>query len=681
MRLLCVLAGLLSAAILGEPVNKDAAAAAADKLSLALSDVSGSSDKLEKAAAAVEDTPSKDDKAKRSPIAATAVYGASPQHHGQYVIRHGDDAPEVGPEYLALLQQYLVEQPEPQHQIAGRQQHQRTHLHQQPERHYQNQPIQRVRIGALLEQELVKLIEKQPVQHKQAIPLDVEQYHVETTAPRRVPAQALVQQHQYQPQLQQHQQQLYYPVEEVQIPARAQPQHHHHQIQHHQAAAAAAAAAQQHQHQQQQVVVSHHRQPQPQAQVHQHVQVTPEPITIQHPDEVQHVVRPQPQSLRYHQSIPIQYGYEDEQQVQHQQQSPESIVRAQQSAEQQALAFHKIAQAAHYKHQDDALEQIRVANEKHRQQSALEQIKQGEQVSEAGRQERVQPKDPEGAYKAHLKAQATALVAEHRRAHEAAEYKAHADAILKLQAQQQAHLRAQEEAHRYALNFEKNQARAQAQAQAIANAQALALYNAHKAARAKAQQEAKQAAKAQHDAKKLDPDNAPVVQYLLPNKVPLPAPEEYLPKAAEALRESALQEKRLKQQQKAAAVAQQQHHHQHQHQAQPIKHQQQQIFEIDPNLLRGFPAKLDEQTQELTFLVDADYFRKIQAQQRGEASEQQPARAVLRPASRYQSIEEEPAQRQQHQHQTAHRYQSYHHSGQINPDKIALLVPVEPQQP
>ncbi|CAB0033945.1 unnamed protein product [Trichogramma brassicae] len=488
------------------------------------------------------------------------------------------------------------------------------------------------------------------------------QRHHDVCLPRRWSS------NQYQPQPQQHQQQLYYPVEEVQIPARAQPQHHHHQIQHHQAAAAAAAAAQQHQHQQQQVVVSHHRQPQPQAQVHQHVQVTPEPITIQHPDEVQQVVRPQPQSLRYHQSIPIQYGYEDEQQVQHQQQSPESIVRAQQSAEQQALAFHKIAQAAHYKHQDDALEQIRVANEKHRQQSALEQIKQGEQVSEAGRQERVQPKDPEGAYKAHLKAQATALVAEHRRAHEAAEYKAHADAILKLQAQQQAHLRAQEEAHRYALNFEKNQARAQAQAQAIANAQALALYNAHKAARAKAQQEAKQAAKAQHDAKKLDPDNAPVVQYLLPNKVPLPAPEEYLPKAAEALRESALQEKRLKQQQKAAAVAQQQHHHQHQHQAQPIKHQQQQIFEIDPNLLRGFPAKLDEQTQELTFLVDADYFRKIQAQQRGEASEQQPARAVLRPASRYQSIEEEPAQRQQHQHQTAHRYQSYHHSGQIDPD-------------
>ncbi|CAB0042413.1 unnamed protein product [Trichogramma brassicae] len=326
MRLLCVLAGLLSAAVLGEPVNKDAAAA--DKLSLALSDVSGSSDKLEKAAAVVEDTPSKDEKAKRSPIAATAVYGASPQHHGQYVIRHGDDAPEVshnkytiiqyvsdsyvivfmasaaaaaavvearrvreqdveaavaafiscqnrsqlcksscddddyderpcasfflvkssntrqacicsqhqartyiiaihacnrllfrkierkmlrvnvesncqqacihtracdpksrpnelgepkmqsncrvGPEYLALLQQYLVEQPEPQHQIAGRQQHQRTHLHQQPERHYQNQPIQRVRIGALLEQELVKLIEKQPVQHKQRIDVDFE---------------------------------------------------------------------------------------------------------------------------------------------------------------------------------------------------------------------------------------------------------------------------------------------------------------------------------------------------------------------------------------------------------------------------------------------------------------------------------------------------------------------------
>lgn len=108
---------------------------------------------------------------------------------------------------------------------------------------------------------------------------------------------------------------------------------------------------------------------------------------------IQQVDPQQPQQLRYHQSIPIQYGYDNEQQIRDQQQSPESIVRAQAQAEAQALAFQKITQAAHTKHQDSALEEIRVANEKYKQEqqstSALEQIRQGESVSEAGQQERV----------------------------------------------------------------------------------------------------------------------------------------------------------------------------------------------------------------------------------------------------------------------------------------------------
>ncbi|XP_014204272.1 putative mediator of RNA polymerase II transcription subunit 26 [Copidosoma floridanum] len=496
----------------------------------------------------------------------------------------GNGTTNLAPEYLALLQQYLEHQQQQQQQP---QHHQHLHLHQA-------QPgPSRARLNVLIEQELARLADR-PVAHKhpqlydpaQAIPLEVEQYHVETS-PRR-PLQPA-------PPPPQH---LYYPVEEQ---VAVTPQIHH-QPQH----------------------------------------VTPVPVHHhQQPAQAQHQVevpQPQQQQLRYHQAIPIQYGYEDEQQIREQQQSPESIVRAQAQAEAQALAFQKVAQAAHTKHQDSALEQIRVANEKYRQQSALEQIRQGEAVSEAGRQERVRPKDPEGAYKAHLKAQATALVAEQRRAQEASEYKAHAEAILKLQAQQRAHLRAQEEAHKYALNFEKNQQRAQAHAQAVANAQALALYKARQQSLAKAQTEAKQAARAQAEARRIDPDSAPVVQYLLPNKVALPAPEVYLPKAAEALRAQAAQEKRLKKPQ------------------QPIKHIL--LEEIEPQLLRREPAGKPEE-QQVTFLVDAGYYRKTQ----------QPQRPLLRQPE-YQGIEEVTGRPQ-------HYPQQYHQ--QIESEKLALLVPVEHQ--
>ena len=130
-----------------------------------------------------------------------------------------------------------------------------------------------------------------------------------------------------------------------------------------------------------------------------------------------------------------------------------------------------------------------------------------------------------------------------------------------------------------------------------------------------------------------------------------------MPKAAEALREAALQEKRLKKAQNQ------------------IKHQIL-LEEIDPQLLRRLPKPEDHQepTQELTFLVDADYFRKAQvAQQQHEQQQQQHVqqRPLLRPASRYQSIEE-PSNAQQS------RYQPYH--GQIDPEKLALLVPVEHHQ-
>lgn len=202
---------------------------------------------------------------------------------------------------------------------------------------------------------------------------------------------------------------------------------------------------------------------------------------------------------------------------------------AQAKAEEQALAYQKIALASHNKHQAQALEQIRLVHERHHQQAALDQIKEGIQVSEAGQahiEEQVQPKDPEAAYRARVKAHATAVAAEERRRQEAAEYKAHADAILNLQATQQAHVKAQEDAHRNALNFERNQLRAQAHAQAVANAQAEALYKVHQQRRAKAQSEVQAVARAQAEARKVDP-NTSVVQYLLPNTEPLPSPNSY----------------------------------------------------------------------------------------------------------------------------------------------------------
>ncbi|OAD59532.1 hypothetical protein WN48_09055 [Eufriesea mexicana] len=199
--------------------------------------------------------------------------------------------------------------------------------------------------------------------------------------------------------------------------------------------------------------------------------------------------------------------------------------QAQAQAEAQALAYHKIAQAAYKKHRQDALEQMRLTNERHRQQSALEQIQQGAQVSDAGRvhlEEQYQPKDSASAYRAKLKAQVAAETAEARKLQQAQEFKAHADAIRKLEAQQQAHLKVQEEVHNYAQNFDKIQARAQA----LAQAQAEALYKSQLQARNQVKNEILAISKGQVQAKKVDPDSA-VYHYSLSSTTSLPLLNSY----------------------------------------------------------------------------------------------------------------------------------------------------------
>lgn len=199
--------------------------------------------------------------------------------------------------------------------------------------------------------------------------------------------------------------------------------------------------------------------------------------------------------------------------------------QAQAQAEAEALAYQKIAQAAYKKHRQDALEHMRVTNERFRQQSALEQIQQGSQVSDAGRshlQEQVHPKSPEIAYRAKLKAQVAAETAEARKLQQAAGFKAHADAIRNVEAQQQAHLRVQEQVHNYALNFEKNQMRAQA----LAQAQAEALYKSQLQARNQVNNEILAISKGQVQGKKVDPDS-PVYHYTLSTTTPLPLLNSY----------------------------------------------------------------------------------------------------------------------------------------------------------
>jgi hypothetical protein len=130
----------------------------------------------------------------------------------------------------------------------------------------------------------------------------------------------------------------------------------------------------------------------------------------------------------------------------------------------------------------------------------------------------------------------------------------------------------------------------------------------------------------------------------------------YLPKAAEALRAEAAQEKRLKK-------------------PQHIKHLL--LEEVDPQLLQRSHKSEEQQQQQqqhqqqqqqrqqLAFLVDAGYYRK--AQHQGQPPIQAQHRGLLRQGD-YQGLEEvEPSS----------RYQQY--QPQIDEEKLALLVPVEHQ--
>ncbi|XP_012542914.2 general transcriptional corepressor CYC8 [Monomorium pharaonis] len=457
------------------------------------------------------------DPVKRSPVSNSAVYGASP--NSQFVIRHGDEAQELSPEYLAVLRQFTGTEPQayarpnnvPQRRPLPAYAKQQQALQQayynyrkpavvpprpRPQLHpqaliqteavaqvpalrgpsgastYQIESYTSPKVGSF-EQELIQLISANQAQEFNLIPTQPktgypQQDYVKPTA---IPT----------PQLQQ------YHIE-TSPPPRYPPQ---------QRVAAAYQAIEQ------PVQIQYQT-----AQAADYSTKGVEPF------------RPSPQ-----------YDYVDDGQLRAQSQAEvEANARAQAQAEAQALAFQKIAQDSYQKHRVAAIEQIRLDHERYKQQSALEQIQQGAQVSEAGQahlEGRLEPKDPEAAYRAKLKAQAAAEAAEARRIQAIAEQKAHTDAIRQVEAQQQATVRAQEKFHQDALNFERNQVRAQAQAQALAEAQAEALYKAYQQSRAKANSEILAAARAQQEAKKVDPNGTPVIQYLLPNTPKLPAPNEY----------------------------------------------------------------------------------------------------------------------------------------------------------
>ncbi|XP_063971977.1 mediator of RNA polymerase II transcription subunit 15-like [Diachasmimorpha longicaudata] len=476
------------------------------------------------------------DPSKRSPVSATGVYGASPS---QYIIRHGDDARELSPEYLALVEQYTSAQQQPYTQPArsgppprrlpayARQQQSlqqayqnqrvpavspprpRLTLHPQAEAQADAQAEYQAQLEAHNRAEAQSLLRASGTSHAEyQVPAgynepklgtfeqellqlvsanQAQEFKLQQAQPKRLPKPQGYPQYS--------QQLLAYSPEYEQVKPTAEP------------------AQEAPNHQQYHIETT-----QPRYQGPQHVPVGYRPL--EEPQYQQYVQPRKPYRPAPQYADPAIHQAEAAAQAQ-----------AQARAEAEALAFQKISQASHQRHQQAAFEQIRIVEDRFKQQSALEQINQG-QVSEAGREhieEQLHPKDPEAAYRAKLKAQAAAEAAEARRVQEAAEYKAHGDAIKALQRQQAAHLKAQEDAHIYALNFEKNQAKAQEQAQALANAQALALWKAHQAARSKAQKEAQLAARAQDEARKRDPEHTPVIQYLLPspNSTPLP-PNSYL---------------------------------------------------------------------------------------------------------------------------------------------------------
>ncbi|XP_051167676.1 transcription factor sma-9-like [Leptopilina boulardi] len=478
--------------------------------------------------------------AKRSPLSASGVYGASPN---QYIIRHGDDAQELAPEYLALLQQTYT-QTQPQQFAQNNSPPPRKPLsafarqQQQLQTAYQNR-----RVPAIAPpRPRVQLHPQALAQAEYAAELQAQQ-EAQDRAEARARLRASATDSAYQTAAYPEQKLGTFEQELLQLVSANQAQEF-------------------------KLTAAQPKRPAPQAyppqysqqlvnyQPPQYVKPTVEPqlpeqyhIETSAPRYQQQeqlaAYQPQPQQLAYHRTVPVQneyvkptkqyqpapqYDYAEQGQAQNYGYSNEDVAQAQAAAQAAALAFQKISQASHTKHQSDALEQIRIAEENFRQQSALEKIKEGAQVSEAGKvhiEEQYQPKDPEAAYRAQVKAQATAEAAAARRAQEAAEFKAHADAILNLQAQQQQHVKQQEQAHQNALNFERNQIHAQEQAQALANAQAQALWKAHQAQRAKANNEVQAVAQAQANARKGDPNHVPAVQYLLPTPETLPNPNSF----------------------------------------------------------------------------------------------------------------------------------------------------------
>ncbi|KAI4498017.1 hypothetical protein M0802_006841 [Mischocyttarus mexicanus] len=484
--------------------------------------------------------------AKRSPISANGVYGASPS---QYVIRHGDDAQELSPEYLSVLQQYTQSQPQTFGPSTAAPPAQRRPLpayarqQQQLQQAYHNyrkptvvppRPRAQLHPQALAQAEAAAQLQAQIDAKNRADAINTARLSQSGTSTYQVAAYS-------EPKLGTFEQEL------LQLVSANQAQEFKLVPTQPKSALKSGYASEY-----SQQLVSYPSQyskpaPAPAAShlpEQYHIETTA-PRYQQQAPAYQSVEEPVQIQYQQVQSIPVQakefrpspqYQYAEDhgnlkavQQAQAQAEA-EAIARAQAHAQAQALAFQKVTQAAHNKHQQDAFQQIQIVNERHRQQSALEQIQQGTQVSDAGRahiEEQYHPKDPEAAYRARLKAQAQEELAEARRAHEAAEYKAHSDAILKLQAQQQAHLKAQEDAHKYALNFEKNQLQAQAHAQALAQAQAEALYKVHQQNRAKANNEVVAVARAQAEARSKDPEHTPVIQYLLPNSTPLPSPNSY----------------------------------------------------------------------------------------------------------------------------------------------------------
>ncbi|XP_029176523.1 polyglutamine-repeat protein pqn-41 [Nylanderia fulva] len=477
------------------------------------------------------------DPVKRSPVSGSTIYEPPVS---QFVVRHGDESRELSPEYLAVLQQFTGSEPQPYTSSSNVAQRRplppyakQQQALQQAYYNYRKPAVVPPRPRAQLHPQALAQVEA--VAQVQA---DVEaQHRAAALQQARGPSGASTYQVESytSPKLGTFEQELLQLVSANQaqefnlIPAQSKGDYS-----------------------QQGYIKSTVAPASPQLPEQYHIETSPPPRypPQQHRVAATYQSIEQPVQLQYQTAQAAdyatknvqpfrpspQYDYVDDgaQLKTHQAQvqaNTEENARAQAHAEAQALAFQKIAQASYQKHHEAALEQIRIDHERYRQQqTALEQIQQGDHVSEAGRahiEGRLEPKDPEAAYRAKLKAQAAAEAAEARRLQTDAEYKAHAEAIRQVEAQQHAHVKAQEKAHHDALNFERNQLRAQAQAQALAQAQAEALYKVYQQSRAKANSEILAAARAQAEAKKVDPDGTPVIQYLLPNTPKLPSPNNY----------------------------------------------------------------------------------------------------------------------------------------------------------